>query len=237
MTQNTYHISIIIPTYNEAQNIEILISELTNTLTHSDYQILIIDDNSPDHTYDIVKAISMKKPNIYPIHRHRKMGLSSAILDGFHKSSGSLIVIMDSDLSHQPSDLLPMLEAAANADIVIGSRYTKGGKIIGWSFVRHIASRTANWLSKTLIVTGVNDTTSGFAIFKRATLESVSPLIKAKGFKFLLEVLAYSPNPKVIEIPITFANRTKGTSKFNIKEILLFLRLCFWLYIRRLKLK
>jgi len=237
MEHNSYHISIIIPTYNEAHNIENLIYDIANTLTDIDYEILIIDDSSPDHTYEIVKTIAMNNTNIYPIQRPRKMGLSSAILDGFQNSSGRLIVIMDSDLSHQPSDLLTMLEASANADIVIGSRYIKGGRIIGWSLLRHIASRTANWLSKTLVRTGINDTTSGFVIFQRETLESVSHLIKAKGFKFLLEVLAYSPNSLAIEIPITFVNRTKGRSKFNIKEILLFLSICLSLSIRRLKQK
>ena len=237
MKQKTHQISIIIPTYNEAQNIGALISKIISTLINHSYEILIIDDNSPDRTHDIVKSIAINNPNIYLIQRPKKMGLSSAILDGFKNSSGQLIIIMDSDLSHQPSDLIPMLEATVKADIVIGSRYTKGGKSIGWSFLRHLASRTANWLSKTLVGTGISDTTSGFAIFRRDTLETAGPLIKAKGFKFLLEVLAFSPNARVIEIPITFVNRRIGDSKFNIKEILLFLRLCFWLSYRRCKSK
>lgn len=219
-------ISVIIPTYNEAENVGALLAELTITLAGLEHQIIVVDDNSPDGTYQVVKEMSAKDPHVRGIRRSGKLGLASAVLEGFAASNGDLVVMMDSDLSHRPQDLTSLLEGARDADIVIGSRYVEGGAITGWSPLRHLASRTAIWLSRAFLGLSIRDTTSGFVLFRRGILDPLVVMISPVGFKLLLEVLALSPQARVKEVPITFVNRKKGKSKFGPAEVLTFLRLC-----------
>ena len=226
MKEELQRISVIIPTYNEAENVGPLLEELTATLTGLDYQIIVVDDNSPDGTYQLVEDVSAKDPHIRGIRRSRKLGLASAVLEGFKTSDGEMVVMMDSDLSHRPQDLTSLLKGANNADIVIGSRYVEGGAITGWSPLRHLASRTAIWLSRAFLGLSIKDTTSGFVLFRREILETLVARMSPVGFKLLLEVLALSPQARVKEVPIIFVNRKKGKSKFGLAEVLTFLRLC-----------
>jgi len=220
------HISIIIPTYNEAGNLEELLRELDSALTGLDFQVIVVDDSSPDGTFDLVQKVARQNPWVQGIKRPGKLGLASAIIEGFRASNGELVVMMDADLSHNPRDLLALVEASRDADIVVGSRYVEGGSIKGWSPLRHLASRSAIRLSRALLGLSVRDTTSGFAIFRREILEHIAPKLEALGFKLLLEVLALSPNARIKEVPITFVNRKRGKSKFGMSEIIVFLRLC-----------
>jgi dolichol-phosphate mannosyltransferase len=227
------HISIIIPTYNERQNIVPLIDALGQTLQDRSYEIIVVDDNSPDGTYQAVQEVVAVNPLIKGIRRPGKLGLASAVMDGFRASTGDTIVMMDADFSHRPQDLPRLLAAASDADIVIGSRYIPGGGITGWSPLRHLASRTAIWLSKLILGLRVHDTSSGFALFKRKVLENAAPHLRPAGFKLMLEVLVLSPQARVVETPITFANRRAGKSKFGSSEVFTFLRLCLDLRRRR----
>ena len=137
MSRRSQRISIIIPTYNEAENVGRLLSELGSSLADKDYQILVVDDSSPDGTYRVVEEEAAQNSRVKGIKRPRKLGLASAVMEGFRVSDGDLVVMMDSDLSHRPQDLRALLEASEDADIVIGSRYVKGGSIVGWSPFRH----------------------------------------------------------------------------------------------------
>jgi len=233
VNHSIHQISIIIPTYNERENIAPLIDALSQTLQGRSYDIVVVDDNSPDGTFEAVEEAALKDPRVRGIRRSGKLGLASAVMEGFCASIGDAVVMMDADFSHRPEDLPRLLESAADADIVIGSRYIPGGAIIGWSPLRHLASRTAIWLSRLILGLRVRDTSSGFALFKRQILDNAVPRLRPAGFKLLLEVLVLSPQARVIEVPIIFANRRAGKSKFGSGEVITFLRLCLDLRSRR----
>ena len=174
MNHGAPRVSIIIPTYNEVDNVRQLIRELHDALQGMDYQIVVVDDNSPDGTYYAVKHIAERDSRILLLWRPGKLGLASAVIHGFKASNGSLVVMMDSDLSHKPHDLRNLLLAAGCADIVIGSRYVRGGTIVGMSPYRQLASRTSIWVSRKILGLDVRDTTSGFAVFRREVLDSLA---------------------------------------------------------------
>ncbi len=220
-------ISVIVPTYNEVDNIEDLIVGLRAVLADVDYQIVVVDDNSPDGTYYAVKQIAERDAHVLPLLRQEKLGLASAVMHGFRASDGKIIVMMDSDLSHRPEDLPALLEAVKEYDVVIGSRYVKGGAIVGMSAYRKLASRVSIRVSKMMLGLPYEDTTSGFAVFRRGALDYVAPKLEPAGFKLLLEVLAKCPEARVKELPITFVNRRWGSSKFGAGEVFKFLGLCY----------
>ena len=203
-----------------------LLKQLGTALVGKNYQILVVDDNSSDGTHSVVAEMAEGNTRIECIVRPFKMGLASAILDGFTASYGDLIVMMDADLSHRPDDLHTLVDASKDADIVIGSRYIKGSSIIGMSLYRRFASRVSIWISKILLGLVVKDPTSGFVVFRRELLEPLASRINPSGFKLLLQVLVMCPQAKIKEVPITFINRKMGQSKFGVREVLLFLRLC-----------
>jgi len=219
---NDMDLSIIIPTYNEKENIQILINKLFQILKQNKIkgEIIIVDDNSPDRTSEAVRKI--KNPNLRLIKRKGKLGLSSAVIEGFNASMGKIIGVMDADLSHHPEKIPEMFNLIKNnqADLVIGSRYIKGGKILNWNIKRKILSRGATILAG--LFTKVKDPMSGFFMIKKSCLPIEK--LNSKGFKILLEIIIKSNCKNIKEIPITFTNRTKGKSKANIKEITLYLK-------------
>ena len=227
MLEGLPKISIIVPTYNEVDNVEDLIEGLRSVLEDADFQIVVVDDNSPDGTFYAVKQIAERDTHVVPILRPGKMGLASAILHGYRASDGKLVVMMDSDLSHRPQDLPELLEAARESDIVIGSRYVDGGSIFEMSPYRKLASRVSIGISRMILGLPYQDTTSGFAVFRRGVLDYVAPKLEPNGFKLLLEVLVKCPEAQVAEVPITFVNRRRGDSKFGAEEVFKFLRLCY----------
>ncbi len=227
MVEGLPKISVIVPTYNEVDNIEDLIVGLRTVLEGADYQIVVVDDNSPDGTFYAVKQIAERDPHVLPILRQSKQGLASAILHGFRQSDGKIIAMMDSDLSHRPQDLPVLLETVRDYDLVIGSRYVEGGEIFGMSAYRKLASRVSIRVSRFMLGLPYEDTTSGFAVFRRGLLDYVAPKLEPAGFKLLLEVLAKCPEAQVREVPITFVNRRKGSSKFGAGEVFKFLKLCY----------
>ena len=226
MNHEVPRVSVIIPTYNEVDNVGQLIGEIHGALQGMDYQIVVVDDNSPDGTYFAAKQIAERDSRVLALCRPSKLGLASAVLHGFKASNGNLVVMMDSDLSHRPHDLRNLLSVAGCADIVIGSRYVKGGSIVGMSPYRQLASRTSIWISRKMLGLHVRDTTSGFVVFRREVLDSLAPKAKSTGFKLLLEVLVKHPKAQIKEVPITFFNRRRGKSKFGVGEVVQFLRLC-----------
>lgn len=215
-------VSVIIPTYNEKENIEVLIPKINEVLKNHEHEVIVVDDNSPDGTANAVLKLRELYKNIKLLKRPRKLGLSSAILDGVKIAKGTYIVVMDADLQHPP-EILPRLieEIEKGYDIVIASRYVKGGGTEGWSFLRKIISLGAMAIAKILIpkCRGLSDIMSGFFIIKREIIINSLNELNPKGFKILLEILARSKYGNVAEIPYVFKSRYKGKSKLGFKEI------------------
>jgi len=219
-------ISIVVPTYNESGNIENLLQAVSRTLEGYDYEIIIVDDNSPDGTARIVQELAAEDDRINLLLRSGKLGLGSAILDGFKIAKGNYFLMVDADLSHRPEDIKKLIDNRKGADIVIGSRYIKGGKIVGWPMKRKLISRAATRLVKLFFNLSVKDPVSGFAIYRKEIFKHLDGRLQPIGYKLLLEILVKSPGLTVNEIPITFINRKAGKSKLKIDEILKFIRLC-----------
>jgi len=217
---------IIIPTYNEKQNIARLIPAIFE-LQIINLELIIVDDNSPDNTAEVAQELSQHYP-IHLIKRRRKLGLGSAYIAGFKKAlslGADFIFEMDADFSHNPQDIPRMLEAAQKSDLVIGSRKIKGGKIVGWNLWRKFISNGAMWFSRLCLGLKIKDVTAGFRVFKRKVLETI-PLdkIKSNGYAFQEEMLYRTQKAgfKITEIPVTFTDRKQGKSKLSKKDILEF---------------
>ena len=223
-------VSIVIPTYNERGNVQPLCEGIRMALDPQwDYEVIIVDDNSPDGTQEVVHQVAAEDPRIKLLQRPGKLGLGSAVAAGFAMASGDYWVMMDADLSHRPEDIPNLLNALSEADIVVGSRYVSGGGVVNWPLLRRIASRGASALGRLIVGLQVRDLTSGFGAFRRGRMEALLPTLNPKGFKLLLEILAKSGDARVKETPITFVDRQHGRSKASAREALVFLRLCFGL--------
>ena len=215
---------VISPTYNEKKNIEELIFRIVQFNIGID--ILIIDDNSPDGTSDIVKILMRKNDNVYLIERENKMGLGTAYCTGFIwaiENNYDLIIQMDADLSHDPKDIAYLIKESNNVDLVIGSRYIDGVNVINWPMQRLILSYFANLYARKLIGLNVKDLTGGFKCFKANVLKSIDlKNIKSEGYSFQIEMnfLVWMKGFKIKEIPIVFTDRTVGESKMS-REIVI----------------
>lgn len=215
---------IIIPTYKERKNLEKLLPLLLEK--EEKFWILVVDDSSPDGTGEWLKKLKEKEKRIELLERPRKMGMGTAYRDGFRwalKGDFDPIFEMDADLSHSPEYLPLFLEKIKEADIVIGSRYIKGGKVKGCSWGRFLLSRGASLFLRIFILPGVKDPTSGFRCFRRKVLESFPfPQFKSQGFAFQVETLfwAHRKGFKIVEIPIVFHPRKEGKSKLSLSIIL-----------------
>lgn len=211
---------IVVPTYNERENIERLLGELLSL--DVDLEVLVVDDNSPDGTGGFVDEYCRREPKVHVIHRPRKMGLGSAYIKGFKwalaETDAKYIFEMDADFSHEPSAIPEFLERVEEADLVIGSRYLDGITVMNWPLRRLALSVGANIYTR--IVTGmpVKDATGGFKCFRRAVLEAL-PLdsITSDGYSFQIEMNyhAWKRNFRIVEIPIVFVDRQEGTSKMS----------------------
>ena len=218
-------ISVILPTYSEAENIAMLIEQI-ESLPFS-ISILVIDDSSPDETAAIVKNLQRKYPNILLCSRPRKSGLGTALTDGFRillslKSPPNLIVTMDADYSHTPTNLPKLLPPfKKRCGIVIGSRYCRGGLINGWPWKRRIISRIANILVKKLLNLKPYDCTSGFRCYSTEFLKLATDSLNSKTYEIQIETLrkAINWNFAIREIPISFTDRKSGKSKLNLPAL------------------
>jgi len=213
---------IIIPTYNERENIEITIKSIRALNLDVDTGILVVDDNSPDGTGEFVEELSRKVEEVHILHRPAKLGLGSAYIAGFKwalsRPEIRFVFEMDADFSHDPVALPEFLKEIKDADVVLGSRYLDGVTVVNWPLSRLFLSVGANIYTR--IVTGmpVKDATGGFKCFRREVLESL-PLdkIRSDGYSFQIEVnfLVWKKGFRIKEIPIVFVDRTAGASKMS----------------------
>ncbi len=221
-------IGIVIPTYNERENIVKLLDSISNVLTKHGYQykILVVDDNSPDGTAEVVREYGRKTGVVDVMVRPGKMGIGSAVADGVRKlledPRVTHIVTMDADLSHRPEDLPVLLKHVGKADIVQGSRYIEGGRIIGWGFHRRLISWGANLLVKLLYRTGLRDNTGNYRVYSREAAMEITRYSTMKGYEWVIEALliALARGYRVVEAPIVFINRGRGASKLGLRDIL-----------------
>lgn len=216
-------LSVVIPTYNEGENILVLIKKLSEDFRENSInaETIIVDDNSPDGTGKLCAALSKKQKNIVVIQRPGKLGLSSAVIDGFKKARGDVIAVMDADLSHPVGVLTKMFAEIRNgADLVVGSRYVKGGRTEGWPLKRKITSWGATMLA--LPFTKIKDPVSGFFMLRREVIKGVS--LSPIGYKIGLEVIAKGNYKKAVEIPYVFVNRKAGKTKLDVKEYVNYLK-------------
>lgn len=228
-------LSIVIPTYNERENIGLLLPEIRTALEDVwTYEVIVVDDGSPDGTAEAVREAAAADESIRLLERPRKLGLGSAVAAGFSTAKGDFWLMMDADFSHRPQDVPLLAEGLASADIVVGSRYVPGGGTIGWPLHRRFMSRLAGIVARVLVGIPIRDATSGFAAFRCETVEPLLPSLRLGGFKLLLELLARAPSARVTEVPITFVERRFGQSKLNLSETLTYIRLCW--HLRRLVL-
>ena len=208
---------VIIPTYNEALNIKFIINEIFKTCP--DTNILIVDDNSPDGTAEIVHQMLDKR--IYILKRTKKQGLASAYIEGFKKGIDlgfNRFIQMDADFSHKPEYLPLMLENLKKYDFVIGSRNIKGGGVQNWSFFRNLISKAGSLYSKIILFCPINDLTGGFNGWRKEVLEGINlNNIISLGYSFQIELKykAYKKGFKYIEFPIIFPDRKYGESKMS----------------------
>jgi len=211
-------ISLIIPTYNERDNIVPLTQRLGQALSRHSYEIVFIDDNSTDGTAELAASLKDKYP-IKVIVRKNKRGLASAVVDGISHTSGQIIAVMDADLQHPP-ELVPDLlkEIEAGADVAVASRYIKGGGCQGWSLTRRLISKGAIFIAHLLLpaTRKVSDPMSGFFMLKRGVVNDAR--LNPSGFKILLEILMVGKHRSVTEVPFIFTTRERGASKLNARQ-------------------
>lgn len=211
---------VIIPTYNEKENIEAIINAVFGM--HDDFHILVVDDSSPDGTADIVQNLQQKYPGFLHLTVRRvKDGLGKAYIHGFKwaiDKGYDYIFEMDADFSHNPNDLPKLYEACKSADMSVGSRYSQGVNVVNWPMGRVLLSYFASRYVRFVLGIPVYDTTAGFVCFKRETLQKIGlDKIKLKGYGFQVEMKyrVFRKGMKIVEVPIIFTNRLLGESKMN----------------------
>lgn len=212
---------VIIPTYNEKENIEAIIKAIFSLSVKFD--ILIIDDNSPDGTAKIVESLQTSHPNLYLIKRPGKSGLGTAYITGFRwalANDYNFICEMDADFSHDPDDLIRLYKTCTDdgADVAIGSRYISGVNVVNWPLSRVLMSYIASIYVRIITGMRIMDTTAGFICYKREVLENIRPeQIKSKGYAFQIEMkfTAWKLGYNIVEVPIIFTDRRLGSSKMT----------------------
>ncbi|CAD0108313.1 unnamed protein product, partial [Aureobasidium uvarum] len=221
--------SVLLPTYNERRNLPIIAWLLNRTFTENnlDWELIIIDDASPDGTQDIaqqlINAYSPERIKLKP--RAGKLGLGTAYVHGLQYVTGNFVIIMDADFSHHPKFIPRMIkkqsENGADYDIVTGTRYAGDGGVYGWDLKRKFVSRGANLFADTLLRPGVSDLTGSFRLYKKSVLQEVIRKTESKGYSFQMEMMvrAKAMGFKVAEVPISFVDRLYGDSKIGSNEI------------------
>ena len=216
---------IIVPTYNESSNIAELIAQILGNVSH--VHLLIVDDNSPDGTAEIVEKLMATHPNLALLRRTGERGLGRAYTAAIHHALDNgfqIIGTMDADLSHDPAYLPPMLDLLDKYDVVIGSRYLRDGGTVNWGIGRILLSWLANAFAAVLLRVPAHDVTSGYRLYRRHALEWIRTTeVKSTGYSFLGELLyrAHRSGARIVEHPIVFHDRTLGVSKLHRREIYL----------------
>ena len=209
--------TVCLPTYNERENVE----RMVRTLVGLGVRVLVIDDNSPDGTGEIADRLAEELDGVSVLHRPKKQGLGPAYLAGFRRAlddGADLVLEMDCDFSHDPADVLRLIAAAEEADLVLGSRYVPGGRVGNWGPLRRFISRGGSLYAQIILTLPIRDLTGGFKCYRRAVLEAL-PLdeIDSKGYAFQIETTYRTLRKgfRVREIPITFVDRVEGGSKMS----------------------
>jgi dolichol-phosphate mannosyltransferase len=212
--------TICLPTYNERENLEPMLRTLAEVLPDGG-RVLVVDDNSPDGTGELADRLAAELPFVDVLHRPRKEGLGLAYLAAFERavSAGAeLVLTMDCDFSHDPTDVPRLLESSREADLVLGSRYVAGGRVENWGALRRFVSSGGSLYARTLLGVGIRDLTGGFKCYRREVLQRIDlSTIKSTGYAFQIETTyrALRAGFRVREIPITFADREAGSSKMS----------------------
>jgi len=218
MQDSKKKISIVVPTYNEKDNIEPLVNRIAAALRSFDYEIIIVDDDSKDGTAEAARGLSAEFP-VRVIVRKNERGLASAVVKGFTESSGQIIGVIDADLQHPPEVLPSMVDAIEEgADVAVASRYVHGGGCEGWSRLRRAESKVATLIAHILLrsIRQVKDPMSGYFMLRRQSIADVD--LKPSGYKILLEILVKGKINKTVEVPFVFRVRERGSSKLNTKQ-------------------
>ncbi|KAF2767184.1 mannose phospho-dolichol synthase [Teratosphaeria nubilosa] len=235
--------SVLLPTYNERKNLPIIVYLLAQTFdSHSlDWEIIIVDDGSPDGTQDIANQLitaynTKQHERIVLRPRQGKLGLGTAYVHGLKSAKGNFVVIMDADFSHHPKFLPKMIvkQKEGNWDIVTGTRYAGDGGVYGWDLKRKMVSRGANLVADTILRPGVSDLTGSFRLYKKEVLQTVIDKTESKGYSFQMEMMvrAKAMGYRVTEVPISFVDRVYGESKLGGEEIVQYLQGVFNLWLK-----
>ncbi len=228
----TIRVSLITPTYNEKENVAPLAAEIFETLAvhpHIDLELIVVDDNSPDGTGQAAEALKDQYP-VQVIHRPGKLGLGSAVMEGFARSERPYLGVIDADLSHDPVILPQLINGLNEYDITIGSRFGSSSHVEDWALHRKLISLIG--VSCARLITGVEDPLSGYFFLHRSVLESVN--LTSSGYKILLEILVKGRYQTHHSIPFVFRNRQFSRSKLNMREHLLFSKQVLYFSLRRL---
>ncbi len=215
----TSAVLVVIPTYNERDNIDDIVARTRGAVPDAD--VLVVDDNSPDGTGDLAEKLALTDGHVHVLHRTQKGGLGAAYLAGFGwglEREYEVLVEMDADGSHDPAELPDLLAALEHADLVIGSRWVAGGEVRNWPASREILSRGGNAYARIMLGLSAHDATGGYRAYRAATLRQISlSEVRSQGYCFQIELTlrTVAAGLTVAEVPITFTERAKGTSKMN----------------------
>ncbi|KAK3605703.1 hypothetical protein CHS0354_013500 [Potamilus streckersoni] len=230
--------SVLLPTYNERENLPIIVWLLVRYFTESgyDYEIIVIDDGSPDGTLEVAKQLEKiyGKDRIVLRPREKKLGLGTAYIHGIKHAKGNFVIIMDADLSHHPKFIPEFIkkQKEGNYDVVSGTRYIGNGGVYGWDFKRKLISRTANYITQILLQPGASDLTGSFRLYRKDVLEKLVKACVSKGYVFQMEMIvrARQFGFSIGEVPISFVDRVYGESKLGGSEIFMFLKGLLYLF-------
>jgi dolichol-phosphate mannosyltransferase len=221
-------LTVVVPTFNEAANVRPLVAKLTAALAGIAYEVMFVDDNSPDGTYEEVRTLSREDARIRCIRRIGRRGLSSACIEGMMAGQGDVVAVIDGDLQHDET-VLPKLFAlvrSGQADLAVASRYVEGGSAAAFSDARGKASRLATALARKVLKVEFNDPMSGFFATRRSVVEAAAPKLSGDGFKILLDLAASHPGKlRIVEVPFVFGTRLHGNSKMDNRVVADFLGL------------
>ena len=213
-------LSVISPTYNESQNIALLIARLEKILENLDYEILISDDDSPDLTWALVEEISRRNPRVRVLRRTSNRGLGPSVVDGFIAATGDAVACIDADMQHDPAILPQMLEKLRDgSNLVVATRYMPGGGTINWGMIRRLGSWTCTRLAQSIPGVKMQDPLSGYFMMRRDEFLKIHDQLDVRGFKILLEIAAHLQPARFDEVPYSFGPRIKGESKLSKKII------------------
>lgn len=234
-----FHPLIIIPTYNERENIQRLVSILLGL--DPAIRVLVVDDHSPDGTGEVVDQMAADEPRVHVLHRSGKLGLGSAYIEGFKyalRQDVDCVFEMDADFSHDPQYIPVFLDKLRECDVVIGSRYINGVNVVNWPMSRLLLSYCANLYTRVVTGMSIRDATSGFKCFRKTALEQIDlDRVRSDGYSFQIEMhfRCWQKKLRICEVPIIFVDRHSGTSKMSKKIVYEAIWIVWWLRLQQLR--